>query len=295
MKSGSMDVSKASWLALGLSMTVVGATTTALAQAPAAAPAAAEAPYAPPTKRITPGEGAAKFVSNADTPRRPDGKVDLTGVWTGNPSWGAPQHDLRHPGMLESDQMLPQRASQWNKPHYKPEFWQKVRDLDFSRIDVDPSYNCSPNGVPRAGPPIRIIQTDKDVVMLYNDFIRVVPTDGRERDPTDSDQSTFYGLPLGHWEGDTLVVESIGFNDRTWLQFIGYFHTDLMKVTERFTRKGNALYYNWTVDDPDVLAEPWTTDMTVKILNPDPKFRMNEPSECDPLPGIPEVDPYNRG
>ena len=68
-----------------------------------------------------------------------------------------------------------------------------------------------------------------------------------------------------------------------------------MKVTERFTRKGNALYYNWTVDDPDVLAESWTTDMTVKILNPDPKFRMNEPSECDPLPGIPEVDPYNRG
>ncbi len=286
-------MSKATWLS-------TGATLGALIALAAGAAATAQEGYKPPAKRLPPGTAAVESTlkmpqAAVPTPRRPDGKIDLTGVWTGNPTWGAPVHELRHPGTLESDQMVAQRGAGWNKPLYKPEFWSKVRELDYSRIDADPGYNCAPGGVPRAGPPVRIIQNDKDVVFLYNDFVRVIPTDGRQRDPTDNDQSTYYGLPLGKWEGDTLVIESIGFNDRTWLQFQGYYHTDLMKVTERVTRKGNILYYTWTVDDPDVLAEPWTQDTQIKVLNTDPNFRINEPAECDPLPGIPEVDPYNRG
>ncbi len=286
---------KATWLALGLSMTAMASAAMAQAPAPAAAAKPAEAPYTPPAKRISPGEALAAWQGMGPTPHRADGHVDLTGVWNGTPSWGAPQHELRHPGTLEADQMVPQRGSQWNKPLYKPEFWQKVRDLDYSRIDVDPSYACTPLGVPRAGVPARIIQTDKDVVMLYGDFIRTIPTDGRKRDPQDSDLSTYYGMPLGHWEGDTLVVESVGFTGNTWLEFIGYFHTDLMTLTERFTRKGNALYYSWTVNDPDVLVEPWTADTTVRVLNTNPEYRMGEPAICETEPGIPEVDPYDRG
>ena len=146
---------KATWLALGLSMTAMASAAMAQAPAPAAAAKPAEAPYTPPAKRISPGEAPAAWQGMGPTPHRADAHVDLTGVWNGTPSWGAPQHELRHPGTLEADQMVPQRGSQWNKPLYKPEFWQKVRDLDYSRIDVDPSYACTPLGVPRAGVPAR--------------------------------------------------------------------------------------------------------------------------------------------
>ena len=75
-------------------------------------------------------------------------------------------------------------------------------------------------------------------------------------------------MGLAHWDGDTLVIDSVGFGDRTWLGWEGYFHTDKMEVTERFTRNGDLLYYNFTVKDPDVLMEPWTSYTYVRRLNP---------------------------
>ena len=66
-------------------------------------------------------------------------------------------------------------------------------------------------------------------------------------------------MGLAHWDGDTLVIESVGFNDVSWLGWEGYFHTDKMEVTERFTRNGDLLFYNFTVNDPDVLMEPWNS------------------------------------
>ena len=75
-------------------------------------------------------------------------------------------------------------------------------------------------------------------------------------------------MGLARWDGDTLVVESVGFNDVTWLGWEGYFHTDEMEVTERFRREGDLLFYSFTVNDPDVLMEPWTSITYVRRLNP---------------------------
>ena len=68
---------------------------------------------------------------------------------------------------------------------------------------------------------------------------------------------TYMGYTVGKWEGDTLVLDSIGFSDETWLARGGYFHSDQMRVVEKFTRTGNQMVYEVTVEDPEVLVEPW--------------------------------------
>ena len=80
----------------------------------------------------------------------------------------------------------------------------------------------------------------------------------------------FWGHSVGRWEGDTLVVDSIAFNDLTWLDKGGLFHSDQMHVLEKFTRQGNTLRYEVIVEDPAVLAEPWVTTPRVLRLNPNP-------------------------
>ena len=118
-----------------------------------------------------------------------------------------------------------------NRPLYKPEFWDKVQDLDRNTNTVDPLFKCQPYGVPRMGGPTKIVQTKDEVIFLYaaagagtqpNDF-RIIPTDGRGHDPVRSQDVSYYGDSVGHWEGDTLVIDSVGFNDITWLDRGGYF------------------------------------------------------------------------
>lgn len=246
-------------------------------------------------KRISPFADYARTVTtDAPTPRLPNGRPDLTGVWGNVPSPAGPG-GIRQAGAFEPDQAVLQRASGWDKPLYKPEYWAKVRSLDFSRVDVDPAYGCTRAGTPRQNAPTKIVQTDKEII-LYNagqiDATRFVPLDGRLLTAADMDQSTWLGIPVGHWEGDVLVVESVGFNDTSWLQWQGYFHSDRMKVTERIWRKGDYLYYNWTVDDPDYLMEPWTQGTMVRKLAP-ATTRIDEAAPCDISP--PDGDPYMRG
>src|SRR5258705_4572267 len=215
--------------------------------------------YRPAGRRVSPQDGfAAGQHSSAPTPRDADGHPDLTGNWGANfPSpLGAP--GIRQTGAREPDQAVMQRGAQWNKPLYKPEYWEKVRSLDFSKADVDPAYGCGqPVGVPRQNVPGRIIQKDKQIVLLHNveNGIRILPLDARQRDPQDFEYSFFNGQGLARWDGDTLVIESVGFNDISWLGWEGYFHTDKMKVTERFRREGALLFYNFPVDDPALLRE----------------------------------------
>ena len=78
------------------------------------------------------------------------------------------------------------------------------------------------------------------------------------------------GYTVGHWEGDTLVLDSISFVDSTWLGRGGLFHSDQMHVVERFTRQGDALLYDVTVEDPEVLAEPYVYPTRVVRRNPNP-------------------------
>ena len=92
---------------------------------------------------------------------------------------------------------------------YKPQFLAKVKELQDDQINVDPAFQCGPPGVPRLGPPQRIVQTPREIVMLYDDlngnFFRLVPTDGRKH--RTGIEPSANGDSVGRWEGDTLVIE----------------------------------------------------------------------------------------
>ena len=87
---------------------------------------------------------------------------------------------------------------------------------------------------------------------------------------------------MGRWEGDTLVVDSIGFIDTTWLARGGFFHSDRMHVVEKFTRQGDTVLYDVTVEDPDVLVEPWVNPTRVlrRNTNPNAGF-LRERGNCE--------------
>jgi len=135
-----------------------------------------------------------------------------------------------------------------------------VKEFSDKQGVLDPAFYCKPQGVPRMGAPTQIVQTPGQVVFLYgaSNLFRVIPTDGRPH-RADVDPS-YMGDSIGRLEGDTLVVDVTNFNDDTWLGSDGYFHTEKMHVVERLTRKGDVLTYTATVEDPDVLAKPWTTN-----------------------------------
>jgi hypothetical protein len=246
--------------------------------------------------------------ANAQTPRTADGHPDLNGRWGGGgggaigtgPVQGldkdgkrvtyesleeakakaakifARNYIARHgnPTWAERDQGMNDRyRDNMNPPLYKPEFWDRVQYLDMHGNYLDTAFLCAPVGVPRIGAPIRVVQLPGEVILMYNNrnVWRVVPTDGRPHGKEDDRDQTYLGDSVGHWEGDTLVVEAVGFNDETWLANVatapGWFHTTEMRVVERFRRDGNTLYYGYTVYDPDVLAEPWVVGPRAIQLN----------------------------
>ena len=239
--------------------------------------------------------------ASAPTPRLPDGHPDLTGFWGGagggdGEGGGGAKVDEKgnlreltpargcHPGMAicaaavnqSNDSTFVGRMDN-NRPLYKPEFWERVQYLDAHTNTEDPLFTCQPYGVPRMGPPTKIVHKGDEVVLLYaqggaatapQDF-RVIPTNNPKRDPRREQDLTYYGYAIGHWEGDTLVVESVAFNDITWMKSSGYFHSNNMKVVEKFTRIGNTMKYDVTVIDPDVLLQPW--NMTPRTLRMNPK------------------------
>ena len=88
--------------------------------------------------------------------------------------------------------------------------------------------------------------------------------DGRPHPEGDALNPTYNGHAVGHWEGDTLVVDVVGFNEKTWLDISGHPHTDAMRVTERYTRTNlDTLQYEATIDDPKAYTRPWTTGWTI--------------------------------
>ncbi|HEX6997226.1 MAG TPA: hypothetical protein VF322_03715 [Gammaproteobacteria bacterium] len=226
---------------------------------------------------------------SAPTPRRPDGHPDLTGNWmhtdwignymTGGGRRCAPTQEegcTRAVNQTYDFELYsPSRFGNTGRPLYKPEHWDKVQELDMWTNKYDPVMTCQPLGIPRQGPPRRIYQSDRDVTFLYfggdagggYGEYRVIPTDGRPHDPNRLEQ-TYLGYTVGRWEGDTLVLDSIQFNDFTWLGRGGFFHSDQMHVVERFTRQGDVILYDVTVEDPEVLVEPWV--LPTRILRPNP-------------------------
>ena len=236
------------------------------------------------------------------TPRTHDGKVDLSGMWVGGGGGGG---DLKpdaqgnitvlsrgrpcHPGQeckpginFERDSGVRQRMSP-NLPLYKAEYWDKVQDLDVNGNFKDPDIKCYPDGLPRIGAPSKIVQTPTEIIFLYasHNTFRVIPIDGRAHDPIRSQDLTYYGDSIGTWEGDTLVVDSVGFTDESWLAWPGYFHTNNMRVVERLRRDGNTITWQATVHDPEVLMQPWAVNPVRRNLNPNPKALLVEDLPCE--------------
>jgi hypothetical protein len=108
---------------------------------------------------------------------------------------------------------------------------------------------------------------------MSGDPYRVIPTDGRGHRVNANPSA--YGDSVGHWEGNTLVIETTSFSEDTWFGENGYFHSDAMRVTERLWREGENLVWQATVEDPKVLTVPWT--MVPRVMRPS-----NEPLEESP-------------
>ena len=245
---------------------------------------------------------AAQIKPEGPTPMRPDGHPDLSGYWSIKfPALYAPPggYGARAVDTVEPDQATLDRSYLWNKPVYKPKYWQAVMEADFGKVTDDPQFRGVPQGLPRMGPPQKIIQTDKEIVLFnggaFGDHVRFVPLDARKRDPLDSDQETYMGIGLGHWEGDTLVIESTGFNGDTWLAWQGYIHSNRMSLIERYRRVGDVLYWQFTVEDPECLEKPWTSSWTVERLDKDPLARPEEAPPYLEQDTDKIQDPYYRG
>lgn len=228
--------------------------------------------------------------STAAVPRLPDGRPDFNGSWDNGSGYDfikpqtGPDGSIcisgcaPAPGAAGSSPPPGVRAAP-DRPRYKPEFVARVRELEQRQVEFDPVLRCRSPGLPRIGPPDKIVQRTGEVVFLYDDvsgsFWRIIPTDGRpHRDDVDE---SYLGNAVGHWEGDALVVETIGFNEDTWLTDDGAFHTRDLRVVERLTRNGDTMEWQATAHDPAVLVEPW-------VLRPRRMTRMEaelqEPVPC---------------
>ena len=221
--------------------------------------------------------GAVSAQSASDgVPRSPDGHPDLSGTWDN----GAGIDFVRPTREGESICIVgcggsaipadtPRGAPPGpNAPQYRPEFAARVADLNARQVQEDPVLRCFAPGVPRIGPPDKIVQRAGELAFLYEDvsgsFFRIVPSDGRPH-PTNNEPS-YLGDAVGHWEGDTLVVETRNFNDLTWLTDNGAFHTSDLRVVERLRRTADTLEWEATAYDPAVLTEPWQVAKRVARL-----------------------------
>ena len=210
------------------------------------------------------------------TPRLPGGRPDLNGTWDRLGGIEFVRPETRQDGSVCILGCAPPAGRggaaargggppapplQPSFPRYKPEFLTKVKDLGDRQVQTDTSLRCRPIGVPRIGPPGKIVQNAREVVFLYDDingsFFRIIPTDGRRH--RQGLPSSYLGDSIGRWEQDTLVVETVNFNDETWLTDNGAFHTTGLQVIERLRRVGDTIEYQAIASDPAVLVEPWAT------------------------------------
>ncbi len=165
-------------------------------------------------------------------------------------------------------------------PPYKPELLAKVRDLELHQNEVDPAFHCVPAGLPRVGPPRQIVHGDGMMAFLYisenGSPYRVIPTDGR---PHRTDLSASYmGDSVGHWEGDTLVIDSTNFVEDTWLGTDGWFHSDKLHVIERISREGDSLKWQVTVEDPVVFTKPWVREPVMRKFSKNKMDLVSDPT-----------------
>ncbi len=192
---------------------------------------------------------------SAPAPQTADGKPDLSGLWAMNTPAG-------YVGNIAAD-LQPGEIQPWATALYK----QRIEDLGK---DDPGTIGCLPLG-PRhviGGGTVRLakfVQTPTLLVVLYEDLAyRQIFLDGRElpKEPNPS----WMGYSVGHWDKDTLVVESLGFNDRTWLDFGGHPHTEALRMTERFRRVDfGHISVQMTISDPGAYARSWSIATSMNL------------------------------
>jgi len=155
---------------------------------------------------------------------------------------------------------------------YKPEALAKRKENQENWLERDPEIKCYLPGVPRATYmpyPLQIFHSENDMFIAYEyaGAVRDIYLDDPGPAPIDS----WMGQSVGRWEGETFVIDVTGFNDRTWFDRSGNFHSDQLHVVERYTRVGpDHLWYEATIEDPEVFTRPWKISM--------PLYRRVEPN-----------------
>jgi hypothetical protein len=193
----------------------------------------------------------------APAPRTADGKLDLSGVWRGP---GAGSYDRNVARDLKPGDVQP-----WAEALYQ----QRVRNMGKE----SPRASCLPDPFPyyHMVDLARFVQAPGLLVIMYqgttNSVHRTVFTDGRKL--PDDPNPAWMGYSVGHWEGDTLVVETAGFNDRSWLDIEGHPHSDALRIIERFRRRDfGHMDLDMTIDDPKAFTKPFSFRIA-KTLSPD--------------------------
>jgi hypothetical protein len=203
--------------------------------------------------------------ASAQVPKAPDGHPDLSGVWQtlSTANWDLEDHGPEAgpyfqlgaigvvppgPGVVEGGSIP-----------YKPEALVKRKENRANRWKADPEIKCYMAGIPRATYmpyPFQIVQS-KDVILMAYEYAssnRVINM-GK---PQEASVDTWMGTANGKWEGDTLVVDNTGFNDLSWFDRSGNYHSDALHVLERFTRVDrDHINYEATIEDPQVFSRPW--------------------------------------
>jgi hypothetical protein len=216
--------------------------------------------------------GAIPVASGAEiykAPRTADGKADLNGIWQAlnTANWDLQEHAAR-PGVvvaLGAAGAVPAGLSvvEGDEIPYLPAAAAKKKENFENRLTADPEIKCYLPGVPRATYmpfPFQIVQMPKNILIAYEyaGAARTIYMDNVPANPVDS----WMGHSVGHWEGDTLVVDVTRLNDQSWFDRAGNFHSDALHVVERYTpATPDALTYEATIDDPKVFSRPWKMSM----------------------------------
>ena len=197
--------------------------------------------------------------------RTADGKPNLSGIWQsiGTAYWDVEGHAAR-PGpvlALGAAGAVPAGLSivEGGEIPYQPWAAAKKKENAENWLKADPEIKCYMPGVPRATYmpfPFQIVQTPKHILIAYEfaGATRTIYMDSKAESPVD----TWMGWSRGRWDGETLVVDVSSFNDQTWFDRAGNFHSEALHVVERYTPiSADALRYEATIEDPKVFTRPW--------------------------------------
>jgi len=212
-------------------------------------------------------------------PRTADGKPDLNGIWQSlsGANYDIEAHMARPAMALRAGPYGPVPAApvlalgavgavppgmgivEGGAIPYKPEALAKKKENQEKWIERDPEIKCYLPGVPRANYmpyPFQILQSQSAIFFAYEyaGAVRNIYL----KDPGPAPVDSWMGQSVGRWEGDTLVIEASGFNDSTWFDRAGNFHSEALKVVERYTRTGpDVISYEATMEDPNTFTRPW--------------------------------------